>query len=156
MNWDQVVVREGETLDLFCESSSPYQWCYWAHNSTQPPYQVELLSIWGNFKSNEFSGKLVVFWDIIWGDKLLKRVSRIKHLFEHFSLSIQSSVFTMIILIGSLESSRQRLTRAEAKCEKPLFGDSRSSSTTCNYLLDLQNFFHHLQLYSWSSKPATI
>jgi len=34
-----VVVREGETLDLFCESSSPYQWCYWAHNSTQPPYQ---------------------------------------------------------------------------------------------------------------------
>jgi len=34
-----VVVKEGEALDLFCESSSPYQWCYWAHNSTQPPYQ---------------------------------------------------------------------------------------------------------------------
>ena len=68
MYWDQVVVREGETLDLFCESSSPYQWCYWAHNSTQPPYQVELLSMWVNFKSNEFSDKLEIFWDIIWGD----------------------------------------------------------------------------------------
>ena len=32
-----VVVREGEKLDLFCESSTPYQWCYWAHNSTEYP-----------------------------------------------------------------------------------------------------------------------
>ena len=53
-------------------------------------------------------------------------------LFEHFSLSIQSSVLTITQHLGSLESSRQRLTRAEGKCERPLFGDSRSSSTTCN------------------------
>ena len=32
-----VVVREGEELDLFCESSTPYQWCYWAHNTSEYP-----------------------------------------------------------------------------------------------------------------------
>ena len=32
-----VVVREGEEMDLFCESSTPYQWCYWAHNKTEYP-----------------------------------------------------------------------------------------------------------------------
>ena len=32
-----VVVREGEELDLFCESSTPYQWGYWAHNTSEYP-----------------------------------------------------------------------------------------------------------------------
>ena len=32
-----MVVREGEELDLFCESATPYQWCYWAHNTSEYP-----------------------------------------------------------------------------------------------------------------------
>ena len=49
-----VVVREGEELDLFCESSTPYQWCYWAHNSTEYPTtshkgggEVREETVWG-------------------------------------------------------------------------------------------------------------
>ena len=54
----QITVREGETLDLYCESATPYQvytcikignnygiltdqfklqWCYWAHNGSEYP-----------------------------------------------------------------------------------------------------------------------
>ena len=29
------LVKESENLDLFCESSEPYQWCYWAHNTSE-------------------------------------------------------------------------------------------------------------------------
>ena len=29
---DLVIVKEGEDLDLFCDTSSPYQWCMWTHN----------------------------------------------------------------------------------------------------------------------------
>ena len=51
-----VTVREGEALDLFCDSTTPYQvsgeckvytctvrsrlmlqWCYWAHNGSEYP-----------------------------------------------------------------------------------------------------------------------
>eukprot|EP00091_Calanus_sinicus_P005305 TRINITY_DN15749_c0_g1_i1.p1 TRINITY_DN15749_c0_g1~~TRINITY_DN15749_c0_g1_i1.p1 ORF type:complete len:221 (-),score=43.34 TRINITY_DN15749_c0_g1_i1:1393-2007(-) len=30
-----IVARRGEELELFCESSSPYQWCYWAHGEQE-------------------------------------------------------------------------------------------------------------------------
>ena len=47
-------VRQGEELDLFCESSSPYQWCYWAHNSSEFPTtshkgggEVREETVWG-------------------------------------------------------------------------------------------------------------
>ena len=30
-----LMVREGEQLDLFCESITPYRWCYWAHNNVE-------------------------------------------------------------------------------------------------------------------------
>ena len=30
-----LVTRRGEELELFCESSSPYQWCYWAHGDEE-------------------------------------------------------------------------------------------------------------------------
>ena len=50
----KVVVREGEELDLFCESSTPYQWCYWAHNNTEYPTtshkgggEVREETVWG-------------------------------------------------------------------------------------------------------------
>ena len=33
------MVREGSPLDLYCESSTPYQWCYRAHNSSRTPHQ---------------------------------------------------------------------------------------------------------------------
>ena len=29
---DLIIVKEGKDLDLFCDSSSPYQWCFWSHN----------------------------------------------------------------------------------------------------------------------------
>ena len=31
---DLVIVKEGEDLDLYCETSSPYQWCMWTHNGS--------------------------------------------------------------------------------------------------------------------------
>ena len=31
---DLVIVKEGEELDLYCDSSSPYQWCMWTHNGS--------------------------------------------------------------------------------------------------------------------------
>ena len=31
---DLVIVKEGEDLDLFCDTSSPYQWCMWTHNGS--------------------------------------------------------------------------------------------------------------------------
>ena len=49
----RVTVRKGESLDLFCDSVTPYQvsltqdqkifesklfqWCYWAHNGSEYP-----------------------------------------------------------------------------------------------------------------------
>ena len=27
-----VIVKEGGQLELFCDTSSPYQWCMWSHN----------------------------------------------------------------------------------------------------------------------------
>merc|ERR1719320_1983041 len=32
---DLMVGRVGEDLELFCESSDPYQWCYWAHGDQE-------------------------------------------------------------------------------------------------------------------------
>ena len=32
-----VVVPSGSPLSLFCESPSPYQWCYWAHQGQEYP-----------------------------------------------------------------------------------------------------------------------
>ena len=29
---DLLIVKEGEDLELYCDSSSPYQWCMWTHN----------------------------------------------------------------------------------------------------------------------------
>ena len=31
---DLVIVKEGGDLDLYCDSSSPYQWCMWTHNGS--------------------------------------------------------------------------------------------------------------------------
>ena len=31
---DLVIVKEGEDLDLYCDTSSPYQWCMWTHNGS--------------------------------------------------------------------------------------------------------------------------
>ena len=43
-----VVVKYGKPLDLFCESKTPYQWCYFAHNIseflTTASYSSELVS----------------------------------------------------------------------------------------------------------------
>ena len=33
----QQEVRAGEELDLYCESATPYQWCYWAHGGAEYP-----------------------------------------------------------------------------------------------------------------------
>ena len=27
-----VIVKEGGQLKIFCDTSSPYQWCMWSHN----------------------------------------------------------------------------------------------------------------------------
>jgi len=32
---DLPVARRGEEVELFCESSTPYQWCYWAHGEEE-------------------------------------------------------------------------------------------------------------------------
>ena len=31
---DLVIVKEGGDLDLYCDSSSPYQWCMWTLNGS--------------------------------------------------------------------------------------------------------------------------
>ena len=33
----EVLVKQGSPLDLYCESRTPYQWCYWAHNGSEYP-----------------------------------------------------------------------------------------------------------------------
>ena len=33
----KVTVRPGDSLDLYCDSITPYQWCYWAHNGSEYP-----------------------------------------------------------------------------------------------------------------------
>ena len=50
----QVLIKQGSSLDLYCESRTPYQWCYWAHNGSEYPTtshkgggEVREETIWG-------------------------------------------------------------------------------------------------------------
>ena len=58
-----VVVKEGEELDLFCESSTPYQWCYWAHNSSEYP-------------TTSYKGGGIVREETVWGFQWRKSSTR--------------------------------------------------------------------------------
>ena len=51
---DLVIVKEGEDLDLYCESSSPYQWCMWTHNGCCVFWSVSHFLNRIHFRSDQF------------------------------------------------------------------------------------------------------
>ena len=46
-NPSMVVAWQGEEWEIFCENSSPYQWCYLAHNTNKDGGEVREDTVWG-------------------------------------------------------------------------------------------------------------
>ena len=77
-NPSMVVAREGEELEIFCESSTPYQWCYWAHNTTEYP-------------TTAYKGGGEVREDTVWGFQWRKTSTRCGLYMENISLEFRGS-----------------------------------------------------------------
>ena len=90
-----VMVRKGEPLDLFCESITPYRWCYWAHNNVE-------------YLTTSYKDEGEIMENTVWGFQWRKSSTRCGLHIKNISLEFRGSWKCHLADTDALASAKMR------------------------------------------------